>query len=643
MSAPKTGPSTFVRALFLLAAIGSSVGSAVASVVLRPSLSQLILQNELDKNPRTMFLNITFAPAVAAGALGALYVWARRSGGKAPWRLEAFARALSPLTCAAFFPWLFHAEIWRDRPLLFLVMVALFVFLAQKTTRVALGSFRALGSLADNLRAIRGSKAAPLLIVAGAALAYVLYFSYYTICFHYSVRSGFDLGIKNNIFWNTLHGTPFKASPTLGPHGPSHFGRHSDLLVYFLLPIYYFHQQPETILVLQSLFTGVAAIPLYLLCARHAGRGAAVFIALAYLLHPAIHGANLFEFHFVLFGLPLLWTGWWLLERHRNVAGVIFLALTLFTREDVALWVVILGLYFLFAGARPRAGLVTAAVGLVFFIGVKFVWMPMISGDESFSSIYAGLIGPGEKGFSGVLETVASNPVFVLSTLMREAKVLYLLQIFVPLAFLPLFAPAWPVLAIPGFVLTILSPTYSPVYDIHFQYSPHWIAFMAPGAALALQRMTRGDGRNRIAALVGLACGTLPVSYQFGAIFQQHTAFGGPIAFVFGIDDEGQRRHEAIADLATLMPADAKVACSAFATPQFSSRADAYDMNQGFFDAEYLVFPTQKEAFIANEKQEITARLSSAAFGVVKIHPPFALAKRGHPTLFNAELLDQIR
>src|SRR5215471_15226613 len=137
MSAPTTGPSTFVRALFLLAAIGTSVGSAVASVVLHPSLSQLILQNDLNKNPRTMFLNVTFGPAVAAGVLGALYVWARRSGGQAPWRLEAFARALSPLTCVAFLPWLFHADIWRERPLLFLVMVALFVFLAAKTTKVA--------------------------------------------------------------------------------------------------------------------------------------------------------------------------------------------------------------------------------------------------------------------------------------------------------------------------------------------------------------------------------------------------------------------------------------------------------------------------------------------------------------------------
>jgi len=649
--------TVIVRSLAVLAAIGLALGFFLATKLWRPELEPFLLQNQIGSKGRAFLLSWMFGAGAAFAAAGGAWLLWKRKDRSAPGRLLELGSRIAPASCLGFLPLLFRWHTWKDQPLTFLAIVSAFAFAAWGTVRISLCSpplwfeqrvrnWSSARAIALRERHPRVLEWLPFALVGVAAAAYVLYFSYYTIAFHHAVRSGYDLGIKNNIFWNTLHGAPFKASPTLGPDGLSHFGRHADLLVYALLPIYYFCQKPETLLVLQSLFIGGAAIPLYAVARSHVGRWPSALIALVYLLHPAIHGPNLFEFHFLPLGLPLLWAAWAMLERKRYAWAAVFAALTLFTREDVALWVVILGAYQVMSGRRPRAGMIAAVAGSIYFVLIKFVIMPKFAQGESFTDVYDGLIPQGSEGFSAVLKTLAGNPAFTLSKLLTEAKLIYLLQVFLPLAFIPLKRPIFALLAIPGFLLTILPPHYRAVYDIYFQYSPHWLAFLLPATALGIEAIEKSAvdaPRRRAAALVAMACAAIPVSYQYGAILQQHTARGGPIPYTFGMDANARARHQSILALQEVLPKDAKVACSGMTAPQFSSRADAYDMNQGFFDAEWLVFPTDPREFIVNEKRDISKRLSEGTFGVVKIEGPFALAKKGHPTTLNGELLTRWR
>lgn len=641
------------RSLGVLAAVGLAVGFVLAATLWRPDLEPFLLKNEISGRGRAFLLNWMLGTGAAFAAAGGAWLLWKRADSSSPRRVLDFGSRIAPAACVGFLPLLFRWHTWRDQPLAFLAIVSAFAIAAWGTVRVSLSSpplwfeerlGARISARANALRERhpRVMEWLPFALVSIAAAAYVVYFSYYTIACHHGVRSGYDLGIKNNIFWNTLHGAAFKASPTLGPDGLSHFGRHADLLVYALLPIYYFCQKPETLLVLQSLFIGGAAIPLYAVARSHVGRWPSALIALVYLLHPAVHGPNLFEFHFLPLGLPLLWAAWAMLDRKRYVWAGVFAALTLFTREDVALWVIILGAYQVMSGRRPRAGMLAALAGSIYFVLIKFVIMPKFAQGESFTDVYEGLIPPGSVGFAAVLKTLVGNPAFTLSKLLTEAKLIYLLQIFLPLAFIPLRRPIWALLAIPGFLLTVLPPQYRAVYDIYFQYSPHWLAFLLPATALGIEAIEKSGadaGRRKAAALVAMACAAIPVSYQYGGILQQNTARGGPIHYVFGMDAAAHARHASILALQEILPKDAKVACSGMTAPQFSSRADAYDMNQGFFDAEYLVFPVDQREFIVNEKRDISKRLMEGSFGVVKIEGPFALAKKGHPTTLNGELL----
>jgi uncharacterized membrane protein len=241
-----------------------------------------------------------------------------------------------------------------------------------------------------------------------------------------------------------------------------------------------------------------------------------------------------------------------------------------------------------------------------------------------------------------------ANPGYTMNTLAETNKLVYILQILLPLAFLPFRRPIWLLLAVPGIFFTVLSTHYSPLVSINFQYSAHWIAFFFPGVALGLEWMGKRDlalgsaalaGLHRRAALCALVCMAIPVSYQFGAVFQKTNSYGGPIKYEFGVGSEGRRRHAAAERLVKLMPPRAKVSGSGFTTPFFSNRPDAYNMTLGIFDAEYIFFPSEASDCIVDEKSTVTKLLKDGEFGVVAVEPPFALAKRGHSTDLNDELL----
>lgn len=653
--------STAVRALGLLAAGGLSLGFAVA-VALTPLGSRSYFgENKLPLDVRHRLLAIMLGGAVAATLAGAIYLGTRLFERGVAARLLHVARRLAPFYVAGFLPLLFRVEVWRGRDLPFLVMVLVFGWCAWMAAGTAMRSgplgFEA--RLWGPFRRARENaliawpklvRALPFILVVAGAVAYACYFGYYTYCFYYSLRSGYDLGIYDSLLWNMLHGGSFfKTPPWVGP-GRSHFGNHAEFFAYVLLPFYALKQNGGTLLIIQAAFLGTAAIPLYMLARRHIDRWPACILALTYLLYPALHGENLFEFHFLPFGPFLLWWAWYFLEARRDRWAAVFVLLTLCCREDVSSWVAVLGAYFLVTGRRPKAGLLLAIVGAAWCFTLKFVAMPRVGGGESFTDIYKDLLPPGAKSFGAVVGTVLGNPGFTMWTMAEMSKLIYLLQILIPLAFLPFRRPIWLILCIPGFFFTILSTQYGPLISISFQYSAHWIAFFFPGVALGLEWMGKRDGGaalaglvtvRRRAALTALVCMALPLSYQYGAVFQKTNSWGGPIKYVFGIDSEGRRRHDAAERLVKHLPPRAKVSGSGFTTPYISNRPDAYNMTLGVFDADYLFFPSEAGDFIVDERATVTRLLNSGEFGVVAIEPPFALAKRGHPSELNASLFSR--
>ncbi len=631
-----------------------------------------------DDARRELLIWVVGVTAVAALLTLAWSVRARteESTVQRAWR---FARRAAPLGPLALMPCLLNWKLWQHHDLTFLVLVlvdslALGVAVTAALRAGPSGAEARLGARLTAAKAFQGwvrltaQRRLWLSLVGAAAAAYAVWFSYHTVVWHLSVRSGYDLAIQDNILWNLLHGGPFfKAAPTLGPTG-SHFGRHATLVSYLLLPFYAVHSSAATLLVLQSTLLGAAAVPLFLFARRQLGDAGGAVVALAYLLHPALQQSNLFEFHYVKLGLPFFYAALWLLDAGRRRWALVAAGLTLLVREDVATWVVLLGLWGLLSGRSPRTSLGMAAIGGVYVAVIKFVAMPAFSSDgDQLLFMYKGLLPEGKSSFAWVMATAVANPGFTLKHLLEVDKLIYFLQVLVPLALIPLRRPVGWFALLPGAIYCLLSTRYRPLIDIHYQYSAHFLAFLFPALALAIrgvgsrapQQTAAADaGENgepapaasiaareqtagRRGALAALIAATLLCSYQYGAVLQQNTSRGGPVPYRFGWDEEGSTRHQALAKLMQGIPPQARVTASAFLVPQISARPDGYSLSLGLYDAEWLLAPTVPREYVGKELDRTRQALSSG-WGVVAIEGPFFVARKGQASELNRDVLGSL-
>ena len=625
----------------LLTAEAFSVGLGVGLLSIGPGpAARFVTANEAAPGVRPLLLSLAAALAVA-GFLAASLLWRRGAGP----RLWGLAGRFSPLLLAAVLPALFNWRAWEGRDLHFLVLAAAAGLAAEPLARMALAAPplrrhpRAASARAALHRAV--ISVPPVLWVSLACLAYAVFFAWHTVAFHRNLFTrSFDLGLESNAVWNALHGGSFlKSSPFSGPEG-SLIGYHAVLFAYAIAPLYALHPRPETLLVLQSALVGGAGVLLFLWARRQVGEGVAALVTACYLLYPPLHGGNLYDFHYQTLAPFFLWLTLWALDGKRDGLAAAGVVATLALREDVAATLMVLGAYFVISGRRPRAGLAVAGASALYFAAVKFVIMPRSEPDPSFLFAFAGLLPAGGRSFEAVLTTIVGNPVFTLGTLLAGRKLVYALQVLVPLAFLPLRRPVGWLFLLPGLFFTLLSDN-APFLQISFQYTAHWTAFLFPALVIALgtsgESNDPGSSRRRRAAVFALVLTTLSCSYQYGAILQRHTARSGFDRFRFGTSEEDRARRAELDALIARIPPRAKVVAAETVVPHVCDRPDAYTLRLGLFDAEYLLFaipPTTE-----GELPRAAEALASGAFGVMDARSLFVLARRGHATSGNPAVL----
>jgi uncharacterized membrane protein len=648
---------TRVARVGLLAVLeATSAGLAVWALSAHAQLPRYARDNGLGwEGRRFVFYDMGAGLAVAAAVVAALVAWKRR---EALAVVERLARRLSPLALSGLAPFLFDARLWTDWPLVFLPLAALFGSGAWASAHVVLTTppaFPALRARWEALLARTKRRAAlpairvdgPLVVVVAAACAYAMYFATITIAAHRNLHtSAFDMGLEDNLMWNLVHGGPlFHSGPFSGPTG-SHLSNHATFFSYVLAPLYRAAPHPETLLAVQATLMGAAAVPLHLYARRHLPRWTSALVALLYLAYPGLHGANLYDFHYLPLGVVFVWLVLYAVEARRHALTVVAAVLALSVREDVAFCVGVLGVFFVLRGEAVRRGALLALAGGGYFLVMKLGVMPRFAaGHESFLNQYSGLLGPEQKGFGGVLETALGNPVYTGHVLFEQDKLVYVLQLLVPVLFVPLTRPIGILLVVPGLLFTLLATAYPPLNQISFQYTSYWTAFVFIGVVLALERAREarhpgeGGGIARQRALaVGLVAATLACSYLYGAVLQRGTARGGFEPFPFGTTDVDRTRRAELGDLLKELPADASVSGSEHLLPQVSGRRDAYTLRFGIYDAEYLLLQLPMRG---DERDKVVPVLRDGTFGVVVDRPDMVLAKRGAPTTGNAAVLSR--
>jgi uncharacterized membrane protein len=625
------------------------------------ALVELVRRNQVPPTLHTVTPQLVALIAACVGIAVATLVNAQ--GDRAQKALHVLAQRGSPLILLVFLAALFNWRIWLDRELPHLLYALTVIVLAKHLVACALrapkmplalpGYWSRLCSTAHNVRSdFRVIGAAlprylPLLVVCVASLVYTVFFSAATIIHHRNVlSSSLDLGLEDNLVWNALHGARlFKSSPLGGPDA-SHLGFHATWFSFVIAPVYALRPNAETLLIIQAFLFGSAALPLYLLGTRYVGRWLACMVALAYVLYPGLQCSNLYDFHYLPLGPFFLWFAVYFVELRRWIWAALFALLALSVREDVAVGLAGLGGLLLLTGRRPLAGSTLLIAGGAYFLLMKGVIMRHAMGGDAFVHQYKLLIPENENSFAGVVKTIISNPIYTLDTLLERQKLIYILQIMLPFAFLPLRKPIGLWACLTGFVFTLLSTKYQPQIMISFQYTAYWSAQLFPVALINLKWINRTastspnhDTAWKWSWLVAFGLGTLAMSHQYGALLQHNTAWGGFGPYHFATDAADLTRRVSLRKLLNLVPPMAKISATENVVPQLSNRPNAYTLRLSIYDADYVLFRLPAGQF---ERENVLEVLQSRKFGVVRESGEFVLAKRGFSTSDNLRIIARL-
>lgn len=323
-----------------------------------------------------------------------------------------------------------------------------------------------------------------------------------------------DLGIFDEVIWNTAHGRLFW--DTLDPYVQQHhvfLGQHFSPGLALLVPLYWIAPSVYSLLAVQTVALAAPALPIYILAARRLGdERIALLLACAYLCAPALAYVNLFDFHEIAMAVPFLAWAVERLDARRTRTGIAMLLLAVIFKEEVGLIVAAFGLWVALAQRRFALGAFLLVFGLGWTATVVFWAIPHLRGGPYlFDARYQG----------GLIDHGTLHLAY-LTRFLSEQKLAYFGWLLAPLLALPLLAGWAALLLAPTIAYTLLS-TYPDQYNIHYHYSAPLLPLLFCGAVYGLRRLParwRLPVAGAVLALVivsGWLVGPLPGERGFSA------------------------------------------------------------------------------------------------------------------------------
>ncbi|MBN1584898.1 DUF2079 domain-containing protein [Candidatus Uhrbacteria bacterium] len=397
--------------------------------------------------------------------------------------------------------------------------------------------------------------------------------------------NGFDLAYFGQVFWNSLHGDLF--AQTLHPH--LSLGDHAELAIPLLLPLYAVWADPRMLLILQQAALAGAAWPIYLLAVRRFSASGAtgkwlkagpLILAASWLLCPSVQNLGLFEFHILPFALlPLFFL---LLEydRGRLKPFLFWTVLALLVREDVALAVFAVGILAWIEG-KPKIWrwLPVVLAAAWFALSMLVISRFSLGGGYKFMVYYSWL---GETPWQAAWGIVR-HPVAVLRHVLTVFNFEMVLGFLMPMAFLPLLAPRFLVLAILPLLQIILGAPGGGALVVNTHYATLFLPAVFFGAAVGLVRLPGLLSRLAIfgsGQVNSVSGGLLALTVTYSALTLG--PFLPAVAAAVRPDPLVAERAEIARRMLSRIPDDSPVAAGYGLMPALSSRPRLYALHYQF-------------------------------------------------------------
>jgi uncharacterized membrane protein len=424
-------------------------------------------------------------------------------------------------------------------------------------------------------------RAEPYVVIAVAVIYFVLY-SVLSVLRHVTYHSfGPDLGIFDQVFWNTTQGRFLESTMSLAQPAPhSYLADHFSPIYVLLVPAYALVPRPETLVVIQTLFLALGVWPIYLLARLKLPAGFPRLVwVVAYFLFLPLAFINLFDFHELALGVLPLGFALYFLERRRTGLFLLSLLATFLIKEELPLIGIGFGAYILLGKRDWKLGLGVLAGSLAaFFVLIRLVIPAFGGGSVSYFAARFN-VRYGELGTSPeqILRTALTDPGKLIRTLLQPQKLKFVVGIFGPVLGLTAISGFAAILVLPTLGYLLLS-SYGPQYAFSSHYS-------APLIALVLGTSILGFARLRPSLQGPVGAAVLASSLLFSIAF-------GDLPFSRHFDRqmfESEARYTAFAPKLALIPASASVAAENNLTPHLSQRRYIYNLEfEGFQNADYL-------------------------------------------------------
>jgi len=489
-------------------------------------------------------------------------------------------------------------------------------------------------------------------------VVYTVFFSVYMCYMHYIFKTfAWDLGLITQSLWTTLNSGKILYSTLEVPYGnPTgiFLGVHFSPILFLVLPIYALYQSPQTLLVFQSFILAIAALPLYWLARdKLHNRLYGLAFAIAYLLNPALHGVNTYDFHLEIFTPAFFLFAFYYLDKGKWLKALPFIILELTTIEFAPFIVFPLGLYFFLKRFKELRKTKPKRLA-----SIKKLLFPMTIIIVSVFCLYLSLrvielINPFKTGgapgrwenwgttFFEAATNIIRNPREVLIVLATPIeKPYFIIFLFASVIFLPLFAPLELIMPLPWIVAALLTD-YSPYYQPIYQYSAFVLGQMFIAAVYGFRKLfsEASQANERSATKKRIIVGMLLLNvFLFLAIspvgIPDFTSRGmRPYAF----STEADLRHVGeLYKVLNLIPSNASVATIHEIFPHLCQRLHAYFVKWPLdYDVDYILVDVKSPTYTwgiqgPTPDQIVVAVIENREYGVIALCDGVMLLQRGY-------------
>lgn len=404
------------------------------------------------------------------------------------------------------------------------------------------------------------------------AWAFLLVKKYFTFGYF-----DWDFAFFHQATWNILHGSSYSSL-----FDTNFFGNHSNLIVFFCLPLYALVQHPLTLVFLKLISYIFAAYILYKLGKESIGTTGAAILMAVYLAYPPNIFGLIYEFDFESLSPAFLFLLFYFYSKKYWKAFLGTALLTILVKENMPLIIITFGIYALFSRGRSKWlwGVVPFILGMISFYFLTYIFIPHFTQSNIYP--YAGHYQQFGQSPFGIILSLIMNPLQMKRHLFTPVNLKFLFDLLSPIIFLPCLSPHILFLGLPILLQHLLSSSGTE-HVIYYQYGLSLAPFFFLGALKTLSFL-----RYRVKAFFYLFVLSLMLMTTFLSLQDNR------LNMVRRLNIHQSAQNRLYWQMVKAIPKDAAVMATFNFLPELSSRRELYSFHKTFF---YL-YQDKKNPFI---------------------------------------------